>query len=58
MQNKVKQKTQKQNTSSIRMYFYTNSIFMGITKTLQRIGSGLILFHDGTCAVVSYNTNS
>lgn len=60
MQNKP-QKTPNSKTSnstSIRMYFYTNSIFMGLSKTLQRVGTSLILFHDNTCAVVSYNNNS
>lgn len=43
---------------SIHTYFHTNSIFMGVTRSLQRVGSGLILFHDGTCAIVSYNGSS
>jgi hypothetical protein len=56
----MRNKSKANQTGSIhtRCYFYTNAIFMGTTKNLQRVGTGLILFHDGCCAVVSYNTNS
>lgn len=53
-----KQKPQQNASLNTRCYFYTNAIFMGTTKSLQRVGTGLILFHDNSCAIVSYNTNS
>ncbi len=52
------QKAVMSNTTSTRLYFYTNALFMGTTKSLQRISTGLLLFHDNTSAIVSYNTNS
>ena len=51
-------KRQDQTSSSFRTYFYTNSVYMGTTKSMQRIGTGILLFHDNTCAIVSYNNNS
>lgn len=63
MINKVKSSSNKKPSSPIGMqtpkcYYYTNSIYMGLLKNMNRVGTGIILFHDGTCAIVSYNGNS
>lgn len=67
MINKVKSSSNKQPSSSLsspigmqtpKCYYYTNSIYMGLLKNMNRVGTGIILFHDGTCAIVSYNGNS
>lgn len=55
MKNKGKSST---SSNSNRYFYYTNSIYMGTVKNLQRIGTGLILFHDNTCSLASYNNNS
>lgn len=52
------QEKRKPPSSTIRTYFYTNCIFMGQTKSLQQVGPALLLFHDNTCAIVTYNNNS
>ena len=44
--NKQKLQSQpQQNTNTSHLYFYNNAIFMGTTKSLQRIGTGIILFN-------------
>lgn len=55
---KNKAQTQQFSTSAVRCYFYTNSIFMGLAKSKTRIGTGIILYHHGVCAIVSYNQNT
>jgi hypothetical protein len=58
MKNKSHQTVQQFTTSMVKCYFYTNAIFMGLTKYKNRIGTGLLLYHHGTCAIVSYNQNT
>lgn len=65
MKNKLKQSpltsaSQNNQNSPIlnsRIYYYTNCMFNGLTKTMKRVGTGIILFEDGMCGIVSYNNN-
>lgn len=49
----------KQNSAVVnsRTYYFTNCIFQGLTKSMKKIGTGIILFDDGMCGIVSYNSN-
>lgn len=58
MRNKLAMASQQMGGSVVKCYFYSNAIFMGLTKSKNRIGTGVVLYHNGTCGIVSYNANT